>query len=51
MFIYTIRKKNLNLNNEHLSEQMMSEKEDGDEDRELLVKTRPKTKRPPLYKV
>jgi ATP-dependent Clp protease adaptor protein ClpS len=39
------------LNNEHLSEQMMSEKEDGDEDRELLVKTRPKTKRPPLYKV
>ena len=30
---------------------MMSEKEDGDEDRELLVKTRPKTKRPPLYKV
>ena len=29
----------------------MSEKEDGDEDRELLVKTRPKTKRPPLYKV
>ena len=51
MFIYTIKKKNLNLNNEHLSEQMMSEKEDGDEDRELLVKTRPKTKRPPLYKV
>ena len=30
---------------------MMSEKEDSDEDRELLVKTRPKTKRPPLYKV
>ena len=51
MFIYTIKKKNLNLNNEHLSEHMMSEKEDGDEDRELLVKTRPKTKRPPLYKV
>ena len=32
-------------------EQIMSEKEDGDQDRELLVKTRPKTKRPPLYKV
>ena len=36
MFIYTIRKKNLDLNNEHLSEQMMSEKEDGDEEA-LLV--------------
>ncbi len=32
-------------------EQLMSEKEDSDQDRELLVKTRPKTKRPPLYKV
>ena len=34
-----------------LSEQMMSEKKDDDEDQELLVKTKPKTKRPPLYKV
>ena len=34
-----------------LSGQKMSEKQDGDEDQELLVKTKPKTKRPPLYKV
>ena len=34
-----------------LSERMMSEKDDGEEDQELLVKTRPKTKKPPLYKV
>ena len=34
-----------------LSEQMMSEKKDDDEDQELLVKAKPKTKRPPLYKV
>ncbi len=33
-----------------LSHQIMSENE-GDEDQELLVKTKPKTKRPPLYKV
>ena len=30
---------------------MMSEKDDSEEDQELLVKTRPKTKKPPLYKV
>jgi ATP-dependent Clp protease adaptor protein ClpS len=30
---------------------MMSEKKDDDEDQELLVKAKPKTKRPPLYKV
>ena len=29
----------------------MSEKKDDDEDQELLVKAKPKTKRPPLYKV
>ena len=34
-----------------LSQQIMSENEEGDEDQELLVKTKPKTKRPPLYKV
>ena len=34
-----------------LSERMMSEKDDSEEDQELLVKTRPKTKKPPLYKV
>ena len=34
-----------------LSKEIMSEKEEGDEDQELLVKTKPKTKRPPLYKV
>ena len=34
-----------------LSEQMMSEKKDDDEDQELLVKAKPKTKRPPRYKV
>ena len=34
-----------------LSGQTMSEKQDGDEDQELLVETKPKTKRPPLYKV
>ena len=33
-----------------LSERMMSEKDDSEEDQELLVKTRPKTKKPPLYK-
>ena len=31
-----------------LSQQIMSENEEGDEDQELLVKTKPKTKRPPL---
>ena len=30
---------------------MISEKDDSEEDVELLVKTRPKTKKPPLYKV
>ena len=34
-----------------LSQQIMSDKEEGEEDPELLVKTKPKTKRPPLYKV
>ena len=34
-----------------LSQQIMSENEEGDEDQELLIKTKPKTKRPPLYKV
>ena len=34
-----------------LSQQIISENEEGDEDQELLVKTKPKTKRPPLYKV
>ena len=34
-----------------LSQQIMSENEESDEDQELLVKTKPKTKRPPLYKV
>ena len=34
-----------------LSQQIMSENEEGDDDQELLVKTKPKTKRPPLYKV
>ena len=34
-----------------LSQQIMSENEEGDEDQELLVKTKPKTKKPPLYKV
>ena len=34
-----------------LSQQIMSDKEEGEEDQELLVKTKPKTKRPPLYKV
>ena len=34
-----------------LSQQIMSENEEGDEDQELLVKTKPKTKRPPPYKV
>ena len=34
-----------------LSQQIMSENEEGDEDQDLLVKTKPKTKRPPLYKV
>ena len=34
-----------------LSQQIVSENEEGDEDQELLVKTKPKTKRPPLYKV
>ena len=33
-----------------LSQQIMSENEEG-EDQELLVKTKPKTKKPPLYKV
>ena len=34
-----------------LLQQLMSENDDHEEDQELLVKTRPKTKRPPLYKV
>ena len=34
-----------------LSQHIMSEREEGDEDQELLVKTRSKTKKPPLYKV
>ena len=34
-----------------LLQELMSGKDDGDEEQELLVKTRPKTKRPPLYKV
>ena len=34
-----------------LSQQITSENEEGDGDQELLVKTKPKTKRPPLYKV
>ena len=34
-----------------LSQQIMSDKQDGEEDQELLVKTKPKTKRQPLYKV
>ena len=34
-----------------LSQQIMSGKEEGEDDPELLVKTKPKTKRPPLYKV
>ena len=34
-----------------LSQKIMSENEEGDEDQELLIKTKPKTKRPPLYKV
>ena len=34
-----------------LSQQIRSENEEGDEDQELLVKTKTKTKRPPLYKV
>ena len=34
-----------------LSQQIMSGNEEGDEDQELLVKTKPKTKKPPLYKV
>lgn len=39
------------MTNKFLSEQVMSEKKDDDEDQELLVKAKPKTKRPPLYKV
>ena len=39
------------MTNKFLLEQMMSEKKDDDEDQELLVKAKPKTKRPPLYKV
>ena len=34
-----------------LSQQIMSDKEEGEDDPELLVKTKPKTKRPPPYKV
>ena len=34
-----------------LLQELMSGKDDGGEEQELLVKTRPKTKRPPLYKV
>ena len=34
-----------------LSKQITSENDEVDEDQELLVKTKPKTKRPPLYKV
>ena len=34
-----------------LSQQIMSDNEEGEGDQELLVKTKPKTKRPPLYKV
>ena len=34
-----------------LSQAIISQKEEGGEDQELLVKTRQKTKRPPLYKV
>ena len=34
-----------------LSQQIMSENEESDEDQELLFITKPKTKRPPLYKV
>ena len=34
-----------------LLQKLMSDKDDSDEGQELLVKTRPKTKRPPLYKV
>ena len=34
-----------------LSQQIMSENEESGDDQELLVKTKPKTKRPPLYKV
>ena len=34
-----------------LSQKLMSDKDESDEEQELLVKTRPKTKRPPLYKV
>ena len=34
-----------------LSQQIMSENDEVDEDQELLVKTKPKTKKPPLYKV
>ena len=34
-----------------LSQQIMSDSEEGEGDQELLVKTKPKTKRPPLYKV
>ena len=34
-----------------LSQQIVSDNEEGEGDQELLVKTKPKTKRPPLYKV
>tara|TARA_Y100001968_G_C19146682_1_gene614147 strand:+ start:74 stop:415 length:342 start_codon:yes stop_codon:yes gene_type:complete len=34
-----------------LLQELMSGKDDGGEEQELLLKTRPKTKRPPLYKV
>ena len=34
-----------------LSQQIMSDNEEGEGDQELLVKTKPKTKKPPLYKV
>ena len=34
-----------------LSQKIMSDNEEGEGDQELLVKTKPKTKRPPLYKV
>jgi len=34
-----------------LSKQITSENDEVDEDQELVVKTKPKTKKPPLYKV